>query len=84
MYSIVARARPVTRPVVATRSAARMYRASPSLAATNKVNPTSTWEEREKSAEDMDVKDHERKLIEELAKKMSVSVNPSFFLFLRE
>lgn len=72
MYSVVSRVRPVTRPVVVARPAARMYRASLVVADSTKANPTTTWDEREKSAEDMDVKDHERKLIEELAKKLGV------------
>lgn len=73
MYSLVAKVRPATR-VGVVRPATRMYRAS--VVVPSKANPTTTWEEREKSAEDMDVKDHEKKLIEELAKKLGVCTTP--------
>lgn len=65
MYSLVSRV--ATRP-----SSVRLYRTSAALSETSKANPATVWEEREKSAEDLDVKDHEKRLVEALALKLQV------------
>eukprot|EP01127_Copromyxa_protea_P002036 TRINITY_DN11920_c0_g1_i1.p1 TRINITY_DN11920_c0_g1~~TRINITY_DN11920_c0_g1_i1.p1 ORF type:complete len:120 (-),score=32.53 TRINITY_DN11920_c0_g1_i1:55-414(-) len=59
MYSVVAR---FTRP-----AGVRTYRAAPAVAA---KSPTQAWDDREKTAEDADVKGHEQRLVAELAAKI--------------